>query len=46
MFVDPERYVAPDGTEIPYPVEAPQDQDLFARETARDAFTRLMRVLP
>jgi hypothetical protein len=45
VFVDPERYVAPDGTEISYPVEAPQDEDLFVRETARDAFTRLMRVV-
>ena len=45
VFVDPERYVAPDGTQIPYPVEAPQDEDLFVRATARDAFTRLMRAV-
>jgi hypothetical protein len=45
VFVDPERYVAPDGREIPYPVEAPQDEDLFVRCTAQDAFTRLHRAL-
>jgi len=41
IFVDPEQYVAPDGRQISYPVEAPQDQDLFVRSTAHDALTRL-----
>lgn len=45
IFVDPERYVAPDGSHIPYPVEAPQDQDLFVRSTAHEAFTRLRRAV-
>ena len=31
--------------EIPYPVEAPQDEDFFVRETAGEAFTRLMRTV-
>jgi hypothetical protein len=38
VFVDPEAYVAPDGGAIPYPVEAPQRDDLFVRATAHDAF--------
>lgn len=41
IFVDPEAYVGPDGSRIHYPVEAPQDQDLFVRLTAQEAFTRL-----
>jgi hypothetical protein len=41
IFVDPERYIAPDGRPIPYPVEAAQDQDLFARFTADEALSRL-----
>jgi len=41
MFVDPEAYVAPDGSAIPYPVEAPQRDDLFVRATAHDAFEEL-----
>jgi hypothetical protein len=41
LFVDPEAYVAPDGHAIPYPVEAPQRNDLFVRATAHDAFERL-----
>jgi hypothetical protein len=45
IFVDPEQYVSPDGRLIHYPVEAPQDEDLFVRATAQDAFTRLRRVL-
>jgi hypothetical protein len=43
LFVDPEAYVGPDGGRIHYPVEAPQDDDLFVRSTAEDAFTRLRR---
>ena len=43
LFVDPEAYVAPDGGRIHYPVEAPQDGDLFVRATAQEAFTRLLR---
>lgn len=45
LFVDPERYVAPDGSTIPYPVEAPQDADFFVRATAHDAFERLHAAL-
>lgn len=45
IFVDPEAYVAPDGGRIHYPVEAPQDDDLFVRLTAQDAFTRLRRAV-
>jgi len=45
IFVDPEEYVAPDGSRIHYPVEAPQDEDLFVRGTASDTFARLLRHL-
>ena len=45
IFVDPEAYIAPDGSAIPYPVEAPQAEDLFVRATAHDAFERLHGVL-
>lgn len=41
IFIDPERYISPDGQVISYPVEAPQDEDLFVRATAHDALTRL-----
>ncbi len=41
IFIDPERYVGPDGREIDYPVEAPQHEDLFVRATASEALTRL-----
>jgi len=37
--------VAPDGSQIPYPVEAPQAEDFFVRATASEAFNRLARVL-
>jgi hypothetical protein len=43
IFIDPEEYVAPDGRRIQYPVEAPQDEDLFVRMTAKEALTRLLR---
>ncbi len=45
LFIDPEAYVAPDGGAIPYPVEAPQRDDLFVRATADAAFERLHREL-
>jgi hypothetical protein len=45
IFIDPEAYVAPDGSRIHYPVEAPQDEDLFVRSTASDALPRLLRHL-
>jgi hypothetical protein len=45
LYIDPEAYVAPDGGRIPYPVEAPQDDDLFVRMTANDAFARLAAAL-
>jgi hypothetical protein len=41
LFIDPEQYVGPDGSAIPYPVEAPQGEDLFVRATADDAFREL-----
>jgi hypothetical protein len=45
LFIDPEAYVAPDGGAIPYPVEAPQADDLFVRATAHDGFEGLDRAL-
>ncbi len=45
LFIDPEAYVAPDGSAIPYPVEAPQRDDLFVRATADAAFAELHREL-
>jgi hypothetical protein len=45
LFIDPEAYVAPDGGRIPYPVEAPQRDDLFVRATANDAFAELHAAL-
>ena len=45
LFVDPEAYVAPDGRQIVYPVEAPQRDDLFVRATAHDAFESLGRAV-
>jgi len=45
IFVDPERYIAPDGRVINYPVEAPQDEDYFVRETAEAALPQLHRWL-
>ncbi|MGA2329755.1 MAG: hypothetical protein ABSH05_26170 [Bryobacteraceae bacterium] len=45
IFIDPERYVAPDGSVIPYPVEAPQDGDLFIRMTAGESMRRIYRTL-
>lgn len=46
IFIDPESYVAPDGSQISYPVEAPQDDDLFVRMTASAALTRLLAAAP
>lgn len=45
IYIDPERYVAPDGRFIDYPVEAPQDNDLFVRSTAGEALPRLQASL-
>jgi hypothetical protein len=45
LFVDPEAYIAPDGSAIAYPVEAPQREDLFVRATAHDAFEALHRAV-
>jgi hypothetical protein len=45
IFVDPEEYVSPDGSKIRYPVEAPQNDDLFVRATAQQASTRLRGAL-
>ncbi len=44
VMIDPERYVGPDGRAIVYPVEAPQDGDLFVRATAGEALPRLLTV--
>lgn len=41
LFIDPEEYINPDGARIHYPVEAPQDEDVFVRATAEEAMTRL-----
>jgi hypothetical protein len=45
LFIDPEAYVAPDGRAIPYPIEAPQRDDLFVRATADAAFAELHQEL-
>lgn len=45
IFIDPEAYVGPDGRRIVYPVEAPQNEDLFVRLTAQEALNRLHRAL-
>jgi hypothetical protein len=45
LFIDPEAYVAPDGSAIAYPVEAPQGDDLFVRATAHEAFEELHAAL-
>ena len=45
IYLDPERYFAPDGSQISYPVEAPQDGDLFVRMTAGEAMPRIYKAL-
>lgn len=45
IFIDPEQYVAPDGQRIPYPLEAPQDDDLLVSAGASDAMSALRLVL-
>lgn len=45
LYIDPEAYVAPDGGAIPYPVEAPQRDDLFVRASAHDAMAALHPLL-
>jgi hypothetical protein len=45
IYIDPERYLSPDGRTIQYPVEAPQDSDLFIRMTAGEAMPRIHEVL-
>lgn len=45
IYIDPERYLAPDGSSIPYPVEAPQDGDLFVRMTAGEAMPHIYRAV-
>jgi len=44
-YIDPERYVAPDGRVIDYPVEAPQAEDAFVRLPAEEALPRLHAAL-
>jgi len=51
IYIDPERYIAPNGKPIPYAVESPQDQDSLVRMTAGEAMPRVYkaamgRVLP
>jgi hypothetical protein len=45
IYIDPERYVAPGGAAIDYPVESPQDGDLFVQLPAGEALPRLARAL-
>ena len=45
IYIDPERYFAPDGSKINYPVESPQDGDLFIRMSAGDAMPRIYHAL-
>ena len=45
IYIDPERYFAPDGSQIYYPVEAPQDGDLFIRMTAGEAMPRIHQAI-
>jgi hypothetical protein len=45
VYVDPERYIDPQGRAISYPVESPQSGDLFVRLPAGEAFPRLLRSL-
>jgi hypothetical protein len=45
IYIDPERYVAPGGGAITYPVESPQDGDLFVQMTAGEALPRLCNAL-
>lgn len=45
LYIDPESYVAPAGRPIAYPVEAPQAEDLFVRQTAHDSFADLAGAL-
>lgn len=45
IYIDPERYLAPDGAPIPYPVESPQDQDGLVRMTAGEAMPKLYRAV-
>ncbi len=45
IYIDPEKYISPGGTPISYPVESPQDEDLFVQMTAGDALPRLYKSL-
>jgi hypothetical protein len=45
LYIDPERYLAPDGSEISYPVESPQNSDLFVRMPAGQAMPRLYQAV-
>jgi hypothetical protein len=45
IYIDPERYRAPDGSEIRYPVESPQDEDLFIRMTAGEAMPKIYQAV-
>lgn len=45
LYIDPERYVGPNGRTIDYPVEAPQSEDLFVRASANEAFAELFAAL-
>ena len=41
LFIDPDRYFAPDGGTLAYPVAAPRRDDLFVRATADAAMAAL-----
>lgn len=45
IYIDPERYLAPDGEAIPYLVESPQDQDGLVRMTAGEAMPKLYQAV-
>lgn len=45
VYVDPERYISPEGRAISYPVESPQSGDQFVRMAAGEAFPRLFNSL-
>jgi hypothetical protein len=45
VYIDPERYLSPEGYQIPYPVEAPQTGDRLVKMGAAEALERLVKSL-
>ena len=43
LYIDPERYLSPEGEEIPYPVEAPQTGECLVKMGAAEALDRLVQ---